>query len=241
MRKRLTTKGLLATTTCLCALLTGCRAEGHAPGQASSQSEQRHVSGTTSAAATATAGTTVGPVVAEVELKPVGDSKVRGSFALRKVGDLGVQVELEVSGLPKQPAKSYYAQLHQGECSEARAGEGEHIHQQDPSHEHDHGGVGPKAALIRLDRLLVGNAWAAAEYANGGHDHGTPAANELPGNIDEPIGLTRSADGTAFTTTLLEGVMLKEVLSGNPKYLDLHAADIEYPQALACVDLDERG
>jgi hypothetical protein len=151
LRKRLTTKGLLATTTCLCALLTGCRAEGHAPGQASSQSEQRHVSGTTSADATATAGTGVSPVVAEVELKPVGDSKVRGSFALRKVGDLGVQVELEVSGLPKQPAKSYYTQeVHQGRCSEAPAGEGEHIHQQDPHHEHDHGGVGPNVALFRL-------------------------------------------------------------------------------------------
>jgi hypothetical protein len=80
-----------------------------------------------------------------------------------------------------------------------------------------------------------------APYANGSHDHSTPAANELPGNIDEPMGLIRSADGTAFTTTLLEGVMLKEVLSGNPKYLDLHAAGIEDPQALACADLDERG
>jgi hypothetical protein len=146
----LATKRLLATTTCsLCALLSGCGAEGHAPGQASSQSEQRHdVLGTTSDDATATAGTRVGPVVGEVELKPVGDSEVRGSFALRKVGDLGVQVELEVSGLPKQPAESYYAQVHQGECSEVRAGEGEHIHHQDPSH--DHGGVGPNVALIRL-------------------------------------------------------------------------------------------
>ena len=94
--------------------------------------------------------------------------------------------------------------------------------------------------MIRLDRLLLGDA-SAAEYANGGHDRGTPAANELPGNIDEPIGLTRSADGTAFTTTLLEGVMLKEVLSRYPKYIDVHAAGIEAPQALACADLDERG
>ena len=93
-------------------------------------------------------------------------------------------------------------------------------------------------ALVRLDLLLLGKA--ATEYAHGGHDHDSSTANELPGNIDKPIGLLRSSDGTAFATTLLEGVTLKEVFYEGPKYLDLHAVGLEDHQALACADLDER-
>src|SRR5918998_1281281 len=45
-------------------------------------------------------GTAVGEVFAEADLAPVGGSGVNGEAVFKGVGSLGVQVELEVSGLP---------------------------------------------------------------------------------------------------------------------------------------------
>jgi len=91
--------------------------------------------------------------------------------------------------------------------------------------------------VVRLDRLLA--KVPGAEHAHGGHNHQAPASDELPGNIDQPMELVSSPDGTAFVTTLLDGVTLEGVSSGNLKYVDLHAAESEDSPTLACADLDE--
>lgn len=207
-------------------------------GQASSPAERhKQPAATEKAAAEATTpsggGATVGPVFAKVDLEPVGDSSTRGTAVFKKVGDLGVQVELAASGLPKSRA-GYFSQIHEGSCAGAREqeGGGDHRHEQDEDHDHDHGGVGPAVALIRLNTLIA----KALEQAHGGHDHSAPA-DKLPGNIDYPIELLSSTDGTAFVSTLLEGVAPEEVVSREPKYIDLHPSGSEDSRTLACADL----
>jgi len=88
------------------AVLYGC-------GQASSPAErQEQPAGTEKATAEATtpsgSGTTVGPVFAKVDLEPVGDSSTHGTAVFKKVGDLGVQVELAPGAYPSlEPATSH--------------------------------------------------------------------------------------------------------------------------------------
>jgi hypothetical protein len=176
-------------------------------------------------------------VFAKVDLEPVGDSSTRGTAVFKKVGGLGVQVELAASGLPK-PGADYFSQIHEGSCAGVQEQEeeegGEHRHEQDGDHDHQHGGVGPAVALIRLNTLLA----KAPEQAHGGHDHSAPAG-KLPGNIDYPLVFSSSTDGTAFVTTLLEGVTPEEVVSGKPKYMDLHPSDSGDSRTLACADLSD--
>src|SRR5215210_5457503 len=144
-------------------------------------------------------GTTIGDAFAEAELRPVGDSAVSGNVAFKEVGSLGVQVELEVSGLPApgdpEEPKPYFAQVHQGSCSEVPRGDDHH----GDDHDHEHGGGGPTTlALVRLDRFLG----ATPEYAD--HpEYEDPPADKLRGNIDTPFSLGASADGTAAVTSLL--------------------------------------
>jgi hypothetical protein len=219
------------------AVLYGC-------GQASSPAErQEQAAGVERAAAepapeptfSSAGGTAVGPVVAKVDLEPVGGSSTRGTAVFKKVGDLGVQVELAASGLPKRWA-DYFSQIHEGSCAGAQEQQegGDHRHEQGGKHDHEHSRVGPAVALIRLDTLLA----KAPEQAHGGHDPSAPA-DELPGNIDYPIELSSGTDGTAFVTTLLEGVAPEEVITGEPKYIDLHPSGSEDSRTLACADLSE--
>ena len=198
-------------------VLSGCTGFGDTSSGASESRE------TSRATTPSDGGTTVGDVAAEIELKPVGDSGTSGTVIFRKVGTLGVQTELRVSGLPKA-GSVYYAQIHEGECKDLGAG----------GHEdkEEYGAVGPSLALVRFDELIV----KAAEYAHGGHDEDRPE-DELPGNIDQPITIQGSADGTAAVVSLLEGVALERIFSGEPKYFDLHAANSEDAPTLACADL----
>ena len=188
-------------------------------------------------------GTPVGDAFAEAALRPVGHSAVSGNVVFKEVGSLGVQVELEVSGLPApgnpQEPKPYFAQVHQGSCSEVPTGDvqehgGDH---DDEHHGHEHGGGGPSLALVRLDRFLG----ATPEYAD--HpEYEHPPADELRGNIDTPFSVGASSDGKeAVTTSLLEGVEPEQLSSGSPKYVDLRAPRHDLPPeqwpALACADL----
>jgi hypothetical protein len=201
--------------------LSGCAEFGDT---SSGTTESRETSGATTATPSG-GGTTVGEVAAEIELKPVGDSGTSGTVIFKNIGTLGVQTELRVSGLPK-PGSAYYAQIHEGECTDL--GTGGHENKEG----HEHSALGPSLALVRLDGLIA----KAAEYAHGGHDEDLPE-DELPGNIDQPITIQGSADGTASVVSLLEGVALDRIFSGEPKYLDLHAADSEDAPPLACADL----
>jgi hypothetical protein len=67
--------------------------------------------------------------------------------------------------------------------------------------------TGATVALLRLDRLLAKAS---------GHTHGDEhtLADELPGNIDYPVSMASSADGTGSVTTLLEGVAPDEIFPG---------------------------
>jgi hypothetical protein len=191
----------------------------------------------TTPSANSDGGTTVGDAFAEAELRPVGDSGVTGNVVFKEVGSLGVQVELEVSGLPApgnpEEPKPYFAQVHQGSCSEVPRG-GDQKHGED--HGHEHGGGTPSLALVRLDRFLG----ATPEYA----DHpayASPPADELRGDLDVPFSVGASSDGTAAVTSLLEGVEPEQLSSGRPKYVDLrtpsHDLAPEHWPALACADL----
>jgi len=192
-------------------------------------------------------GTTVGKAFAEAELKPVGDSGVSGNVVFKEVGSLGVQVELAVSGLPAsgdyeedfEEPKPYFAQVHEGSCSEVPKGgqEPEDDHGDD-HHGHEHGGAGPSLALLTPGPLL-----AKVEEHAGHAEYEAPPADELTGNVDTPLSFSASADGTAFVTSLLEGVEPEQLLSGSPKYMDVrepsHDAPTEDWPALACADLGE--
>jgi len=168
-------------------------------------------------------GVVVGEKIAQAELEPLGDSGTSGTAVFKKVGNLGTQVELDVSGLPTEdPNANYYAQVHEGSCSDERRGEG---------HEEEYG-AGPGLALIRLDQLVAGT-WGL--QAHGGHEHGIP---EVPfGSIEQPITFGASADGTSSVTSLLEGVEAKRLTSGDPEYVHLHGVGSEDATELACGDL----
>jgi hypothetical protein len=241
-----TTKLLLAAIALACVLLAGCAektgsdfssAKEREPGAGAPSSESL-AGGTTT-----TGGTKVGDAFAEAELRPVGDSEVSGNVVFKEVGSLGVQVDLEVSGLPapdnSEEPEAYVAQVHGGSCSEAPRGGGrapEDDHGDDHHrHEHEHGGAWPSLALLGPGSLLV----MKDEYAD--HpEYEEPPANELPGNVDTPVSMGASADGTAAVTTLLAGVEPKRFTSGSPKYIDLRSPSPAAPEdwpALACADL----
>jgi hypothetical protein len=184
-------------------------------------------------------GTPVGDAFAEAELRPVGGSGVSGNVLFKEAGYRTVVVELEVSGLPapgdREEPQPYFAQVHEGSCSEVPRG-GEHEHGEDHGDDHEHGGGAPSLALVRLDRF-----WGPTpEYA----DHpayASPPADDLPGNVDTPVSVVASADGTAWVTSLLDGVEPEQLSSGSPKYVDVRAprhdlAPERWP-ALACADL----
>jgi hypothetical protein len=164
-------------------------------------------------------GVTVGEKIAQAKLKSVNDSGTSGTADFKEVGKLGVQVELDVSGLPtKHPDAAYYAQVHEGLCSD----EG-----RDEEHEEEHGaGLGPALALVGLDQLV---AKARGLEAHSGHEHGIP---EVPfGSIEQPITFGASAE--------LEGIEAKRLTSGDPEYVHLHGVGSDNTPELACGDLVE--
>ena len=119
----------------------------------------------------------------------------------------------------------YYAQVHEGSCSDGRSDEG---------HDREkHGAVpGLVLALVRLDRLV---AKAPGLQAHGGHEHVIP---EVPfGSIEQPVSFVASADGISSVTSLLKGVEAKRLTSGSSEYVHLHAVGSEETVELACGDL----
>jgi len=185
---------------------------------------------TTQSGTSAEGGVSVGKAIARAELEPVDDSDTRGTAVLKEVGDLGVQVELEVSGLTqKDPDAAYYAQAHEGSCSDQRITDEEH-----------EGGArrspGSRTGPCK-GRPAVAKAVAKAQRleAHGGHEH----IPEVPSdNIEQPISFVASADGTSSVTSLLEGVEAKRLTSGGPEYVHLlHAVGSEDAPELACGNL----
>jgi copper transport protein len=137
--------------------------------------------------------------VLEVGLDPVGDSVTSGTATFRE-SDAGLELMLEVSGLPK-PGAAYFGEIHEGVCDNGQQGGEPGAEFADADR--------PASVTIRLELLSAGRP----EYAHGGDAH-----------EDADVSLVGSADGTAQVVTLLQDYStLDELLSGGPKYLDLHA------------------
>jgi hypothetical protein len=201
-------------------VLVGCgEASGGKPSGAESE-------GTSSAG-----GPTVGEGVAKVELEPVDNFSTSGIATFEEVSDLGVEVELELEGLPKSGV-TYYAHLHKGGCVYVLDKHGDHGHQE----ARPHGRVGVALALVLPERLLAQGS--GPEYAHGAHNHGhehEAPDEELPGNIGSPVPLSSSNTGTASVTAILRGVTLEQLSSGDPEYrLEVHASGSEDAPMLAC-------
>ena len=170
-------------------------------------------------AASSASDTTQDKGVVNVELKPVGNSVTNGVAVFKNVDDVGVQVELEVAGLPK-PEETYYARVREGGCATAVHGQDgdhdEHVSGEASSHnEDDHEGPDHEA------------------HDHGGHAH-SPSAEDLPGNLDVPIPMASSSTGSASASAVQRGIRLNQLTSGEPKYLAVYTSSFEDPAALAC-------
>ena len=236
------TAKLLMAMAFFCVLLAGCAETGDKTRGNPSAKERgaggasATTAGSTTSEAT-TSGTEVGEAFAQAELRPVDDSEVSGDVVFKQVGSLGVQAELSASGLP-DPEEPYFAQVHEGSCSGAPKGSDQEHEDHHDGHEHEHGGRVPALALVRLDRFLPGGREEYADHA----EYEDPPANELPGNVDTPLSLSASDDGTGAVTSLLEGVEPEQLSSGVPKYIDLRASNEGSPEEwllLACANLNE--
>jgi hypothetical protein len=220
---------LLLAVPLLLVLFAGCGTDNGGvgkedAGKAKTLDPGAAASGAATTPVSSASGTAVGAAFAEADLEPSGGSGAGGTALFKGVGSLGVQVDLRISRLPSGDAgATYYAQVHEGSCSDGRAdGNG--------------AGVGPALALVRFGGLLAQEH--DHEHEHGGKEHVVP--EEPPGSIEQPVGLTSSADGSASASALLEDVQKKRLTSGGPKYVDLHSAESEDAPVLACGVLKER-
>jgi hypothetical protein len=149
---------------------------------------------------------------AELVLRPKHDSGVSGSASFEDISE-GVLVKLELRGLPK-PDEFYLAHIHPGTCvQEAEEGQAhaEHgqEHQHGEHHEEESGG-----------------------QEHSGHEHGT--AKE----IQYPLSQVKSdSEGRGSSTTTLGETSVDKLLSGEPKYINVHEAGSGNPPILSCADL----
>jgi hypothetical protein len=207
----------------VCLLQTGC--EGNTGG--SRGEGQRE--GTPDTIASPPDRVARGKEIAEANLGPVGGSDVHAKAVLSSIGKTGVEVDLDVRGLPtKDPNAVYYAQVHEGSCSaEGKRRKHEKAEQRIFS-------PGPSLTLVRFGSVL---SKSTGLQAHGGHEDGVPEVP--PGSIEQPVTIMASADGTASVISLLEAVEPKRLTSGRSEYIHLHAASGEdTPQEeLACGDL----
>jgi len=156
---------------------------------------------------------------ARLRLEAVDDSSVSGTATFEEAAG-GVRVKLDVEGLPKGRT-TYLAHVHPGSCGaegvEAGGPEGGEDHHQ-PGHHGHHGQ----------------EAGAAHEVGHGGHmDTGGHIAE-----IEIPLTPVESdSRGSGLSTTVLHDATVDRLFSGEPKYLNVHAAGSGNPPPLACADL----
>jgi len=149
-----------------------------------------------------------------LELPPTNNSGVSGIATFTKAAT-GTRVELKLRDLP-EPREIYLAHVHPGSCEDeehpdAQEGETTDHH----SHEYRH-------------------EKHADAYEREENDEATAEGIEYPLTPVES-----NAAGAGSSTTVLDGVALKELLSDGPKYLNVHAAGSGDPPQLACADLGE--
>jgi putative copper export protein len=151
--------------------------------------------------------------VLEVELDPVGDSVTSGTATFRERFG-GVELTLEAAGLPK-PGASYFSQIHEGACGSGQQG-------RDAGPEYAEVSRSASPVMVRFELLSS----KGPEYAHGG------------GHPDADAGMMSSDDGTAAVVTQLEDYKtVDELLSGGPKYIDIHASGSGDP-TIACGEIN---
>jgi uncharacterized protein (DUF305 family) len=151
---------------------------------------------------------------ARLRLEPVDDSGVSGTATFEEVAG-GVRVELEVEGLPKGRA-TYLAHLHPGSCG-AEGAEVEGYEGGEDHHPHGQEEEGAAHEEVHGEHMDTGGHMAEIETPL------TPVESDSRGN------------GTS--TTVLPDATVDGLFSGEPKYLNVHAAGSGNPPPLACADL----
>ena len=79
-----------------------------------------------------------------------------------------------------------------------------------------------------------GDEGHAAGHKHPGHEHGADEEIEYPLS---PVDPDRKGDGSS--TTVLRGVALEDLLSGEPKHVNVHAPGSGEPPPVACANLNE--
>ena len=157
-----------------------------------------------------------------MELRPTNDSGVSGTATFTKANG-GVRVKLSLLGLPREHA-SYLSHIHPGAC-----GDEDHAHHshEDEAAEHHHGESHEYAQEHGEQAEEHGDAHEHAHY-------GGPADE-----IEYPLTPVKSdAEGRGSSTTVLEHLTLEALLSGEHKYINVHAVGSGEPPQLACANLD---
>jgi Cu/Zn superoxide dismutase len=150
--------------------------------------------------------------VLEVGLDPEGNSVTSGTATFRE-RDAGLELTLEVSGLPK-PGVEYFGEIHEGVCENGQRSGEPGAAFADAS--------GPAPVTVRFELLSA----RSPEYAHGREAH-----------QDADVSLVGSADGTGQVVTLLPNYgTLDELLAEGPKYFDLHAPAPGDP-SIACGEI----
>lgn len=155
-------------------------------------------------------------VPTEIELQPTNDSGVKGVAIITNT-DGKVMVRLALRGLP-EPDKMYLAHIHPGTCGD-----------EDHPHAHVHSQAEHPDAKKHEERAGHGD-----RHAHKGHEGSVADEIEYP---LEPV--ESNAEGIGSSSTVLEGVTVGELLTGDSKYINVHAAGSGDPPQLVCASLSE--
>ena len=152
----------------------------------------------------------------ELELQPTNDSGVTGVANFTNT-DGKVRVRLALRGLP-EPDKMYLAHIHPGTCGD-----------EDHPHAHEHAQAEHPDAKKHEERAEHGDR----------HAYKKPegiAADEIEYPL-EPV--ESNTEGAESSSTVLEGLTVDELLTGDSKYINVHASGSGDPPQLVCANLSE--
>ena len=148
-----------------------------------------------------------------LDMPPEGNSGVSGTASFEDTSD-GSLVKLKLRNLPK-PDTLYLAHIHPGTCAEGET--------------HEHGGA-------------HGEEGYSHEPGGGSHEHGGGTHEHGAAEIEYPLSQVKSdSEGRGSSTTTLHETSVDKLLSGEPKYINVHEAGSGNPPILSCADLKRAG
>jgi hypothetical protein len=118
----------------------------------------------------------------------------------------------------------YLAHIHPGTC-----GDEDHPHAHEHAHAYEHAQAEHPNAKKHEERAGHGD-----RHVHKKHEGGVADEIEYP---LEPV--ESNAEGTGSSSTVLEGITVDELLSGDSKYINVHAAGSGDPPQLVCANLSE--